>query len=633
MKFDSIIVEHLAFFRKYAGKESEMKRALTLSILILIIAASAFAQSIVETADSSDPVVDLGTGKSTSSLVDTAFDESGNLEVTYGGPDPITITFTGMLQGSLIVRSDNADYTLEFSQAGIWGSTLPAIQLKSTTTATIKAAPGTTNVISDSSENTKSGVITSSGNIILDGTDSSNLDIYAYRKNGIKTNGGVTVNGGDTIIYGDQLAEGNMINADMFFKMNGGRLAILARGDVHGSESKGIKVGGVEGAGAGLGYVEINDGQLVIQSVDKGITAAWKQSNAQTEDTSDDPVPNVYINGGFVTVRTTGTPYEYSDDESLSPEGIEAKNQLCINGGVVYLFTTDDSLNAGKEIIINDGYVVALASENDAIDSNGTIEINGGTVIAMSSSREQAFDCDNDKNFTYTGGTFVGAGNGNNMPNSEKTTGYSIAYGDSTFYAGDQIAVLDSEGKVVIGFVVPYEVDSLTSIVFGSEDFKQGETYVISTGAYASQPDFMATKGSEFRTRQTLVSMEITEHAVSKGYIGMNIGGDGTTPPEMPADFQDRGFGGRADVGQILQMLVQNSKGTELPQEVTITGELDSETAIQAMLYLLGNYVDFEDFKALFQGSMENGEFEMPQGVPQGMPGGMTPPQGGPFRN
>lgn len=610
-----------------------MKRALTLSILILIIAASAFAQSIVETADSSDPVVDLGTGKSTSSLVDTAFDESGNLEVTYGGPDPITITFTGMLQGSLIVRSDNADYTLEFSQAGIWGSTLPAIQLKSTTTATIKAAPGTTNVISDSSENTKSGVITSSGNIILDGTDSSNLDIYAYRKNGIKTNGGVTVNGGDTIIYGDQLAEGNMINADMFFKMNGGRLAILARGDVHGSESKGIKVGGVEGAGAGLGYVEINDGQLVIQSVDKGITAAWKQSNAQTEDTSDDPVPNVYINGGFVTVRTTGTPYEYSDDESLSPEGIEAKNQLCINGGVVYLFTTDDSLNAGKEIIINDGYVVALASENDAIDSNGTIEINGGTVIAMSSSREQAFDCDNDKNFTYTGGTFVGAGNGNNMPNSEKTTGYSIAYGDSTFYAGDQIAVLDSEGKVVIGFVVPYEVDSLTSIVFGSEDFKQGETYVISTGAYASQPDFMATKGSEFRTRQTLVSMEITEHAVSKGYIGMNIGGDGTTPPEMPADFQDRGFGGRADVGQILQMLVQNSKGTELPQEVTITGELDSETAIQAMLYLLGNYVDFEDFKALFQGSMENGEFEMPQGVPQGMPGGMTPPQGGPFRN
>ena len=76
-------------------------------------------------------------------------------------------------------------------------------------------------------------------------------------------------------------------------------------------------------------------------------------------------------------------------------------------------------------------------------------------------------------------------------------------------------------------------------------------------------------------------------------------------------------------------MLVQNSKGTELPQEVIINGDLDSEEAIQAMLYLLGNYVDFEDFMALFQGSMENGEFEMPQG----MPGDMTPPQGGPFRN
>ena len=50
------------------------------------------------------------------------------------------------------------------------------------------------------------------------------------------------------------------------------------------------------------------------------------------------------------------------------------------------------------------------------------------------------------------------------------------------------------------------------------------------------------------------------------------------------------------------------------------------------MLYLLGNDVDFEDFQALFKGSMENGEFDMPQGGPQGnfnpgfMPQGM--PQG-----
>ena len=89
------------------------------------------------------------------------------------------------------------------------------------------------------------------------------------------------------------------------------------------------------------------------------------------------------------------------------------------------------------------------------------------------------------------------------------------------------------------------------------------------------------------------------------------------------------GFGARADLGMILQMLVQNSAETELPGDVAITGDLDSEEAIQAMLYLLGNYVDFADFQTLFQGSMENGEFDMPQGGPQDMP----PAQSGPFMN
>ncbi|MBR4426512.1 MAG: carbohydrate-binding domain-containing protein, partial [Spirochaetales bacterium] len=116
--------------------------------------------------------------------------------------------------------------------------------------------------------------------------------------------------------------------------------------------------------------MEINGGSISIQSVGKAITAGWKLSeDAETEDTSDDPIPNVYINGGYILIITTGTPYEDSDDESLSPEGIEAKNELYINGGYIELHTTDDCLNAGKAVIINGGYVYAIASDNDSIDS------------------------------------------------------------------------------------------------------------------------------------------------------------------------------------------------------------------------------------------------------------------------
>ena len=624
-----------------------MKRFLTITILAMIITASLFAQSIVEvthdetsieadTVTDRGIVIDLTSGTSTSDLVKAAFNKDGNLEVTYKGTEPVSMTLTGTLNGTLIVKSDDAPYTLILNEAYIFGTTLPAIQLKSTTTATFLIADGSSNTISDSPENTKKGAITSSGDIVFEGTSDALLDIFVYKKHGIKTDGGVTVNGANIVIIGDEAAEGNMISADMFFVMNGGYLTIYADGNVHATESKGIKVNGVEAEGGGSGYVEINGGQLYIESVGKAITAGWKLSeDATTEGTSDDPIPDVYINGGNIMVITTGTPYEYSDDESLSPEGIEAKNNIIINGGNIYAWTTDDSLNAGNSVIINGGYVFAFATDNDSIDSNGTIEINGGTVVCMSSSREQAFDCDNDSNFKYTGGTYVGAGNGNNMPKASGTTGYSIAYGNTTFYAGDQIAVLDENGDVIIGFIVPYEIDNLTSIVFGSPAFTGGKTYTIALGAFKESSLGLVDSGAEFKMREEVVSMDLTDNTVSEGYIGMNVGGDmgfgnmgfgGQNPPDMQPDFQggnfpgnmNGDFGGRADISMILQMLMQNSTDTELPSEVAITGDLDSEEAIQAMLYLLGNYVDFDDFQTLFEGSMENGEFDMPQGGPQG---------------
>ena len=196
-----------------------MKKIISFTLFALLIASALWAQSITESTTEtpaetpaaedfsivtvpSGPAVDLTTGTSTSELVAAAFNKDGNLEVTYEGTEPIEIFLSGTLEGTLIVKSDNADYTLILNNVTITGKTLPAIQLKSTTTATIYMPDGTTSVISDSPENTKKGAITSSGSIVFAGSSRAILEIDVYKKHGVKTDGGVTFDSGYVYIHG-----------------------------------------------------------------------------------------------------------------------------------------------------------------------------------------------------------------------------------------------------------------------------------------------------------------------------------------------------------------------------------------------------------------------------------------------
>ena len=158
-------------------KEQKMKRLLAFAVLAMVLTASLMAQSITEVTHDERIVIDLTSGTSTSDQIIAALNADCNLEVTYDGTEPVSMTLTGTLNGTLIVKSDNAPYTLVLNEANIYGTTLPAIQLKSTTTATFLIEDGSYNTISDSAENTKKGVITSSGDIVFEGTKDSMLDI------------------------------------------------------------------------------------------------------------------------------------------------------------------------------------------------------------------------------------------------------------------------------------------------------------------------------------------------------------------------------------------------------------------------------------------------------------------------
>lgn len=564
-------------------------------ILFFVLICSSFLKA-------ADVTVNLSTGDCSSNLVSTTFSEN-NLEIVYKGTQKITVELKGAINGSVIVKSDLSDITLSLNNVTITGSELPAMQLKSEVNYTINLPKKTVNKISDSSSNGKKGAVTCSGDIIFEGSGTFNLSVM--KKHGLKTDGGVIINSGIVNIVGDEKAEGNMISADTYFIMNGGNLSIEAKGCVKESESKGIKVNGVEGKGFECGYVEINDGIIDIVSFGKAITAGWKaDEDGTTETLSDDPVPNVYIKGGKITVKTTGTPREdtytngISNNDGVSPEGIEAKNNLYLIGGSASVLTTDDCINAGNLICISGGTWYLGSTDNDALDSNGIVEISGGKTVIYSSSREQAIDCDSDNNFRFTGGMFIGLGNGNNMPKASGTSAYSVAYGGTTFKGGDHVALLDKSGKIVLGFVVPNSVTNANSIVIGSSDLCSGQSYTLAKGKFSKTSDGIITSGS-FKSSSTLYTFTMSDFTVSEGYIGMNVG-NGMEKPD--------GFGGMGGRDMMMNPGFGFEMDALLPDKIRIDGDLTVEEARQAVNYLMNKYLITDGMN----GGRPNGE--MPNG-------------------
>ena len=527
-----------------------MKKVLIPLVLVFLLAAgNVFASGVKETkvtseAVKSDVSVNLADATADNDKVSVSVNNDGNIQITNKTDGQLTVALSGSFNGTVIMKS-SYDMTMVMNNVNVSASTLPAMQLKGDVTYTFYLAEGSSNSLSDSAENTKKGAVTADGSVVIDGSGSLTLNVC--KKHGFKLDGGLTVNNGTVVINGDSLAQGNMVSADLWFVMNGGNLTVNANGSVYTSESKGIKVNGTEGYDGHSGYVEINGGTINITSVGKAITAGWKASeDAKTEDTSDDPDPSVYINGGTLNLKTTGTPYEVSDDESLSPEGIEGKDSVVINGGIIEVDSTDDSINAGKLIQFNGGVVYAKASMNDCIDSNGTIEVNGGIVVALCTAggAEQAFDCDNDSNFSYTGGTFVGLGGGNNIPSGSATSAYSITCGSSSYKDGEQVAVLDSDGKVVAGFIVPSDFTTGSCLIIGSQSITGSKTYTLAKGTFrgAVTVNGVVQSCTSFTSSSTLGTYTMTSYAQSSGYTGMNLGKPGEFPGEPPEGFDPGDF-------------------------------------------------------------------------------------------
>ena len=296
----------------------------------------------------------------------------------------------------------------------------------------------------------------------------------------IKADGDVTITGGDIFIESQSAADGGKgISADGNIVITNGAITIsTAGGGETYTNENGLKdsysscciksdmdisiLGGVINCtSTGIGGKGISaDGALTIGTLNgnaedlilKTTTSGERFYVSGTGENADYANPkaikseaNMIVNSGTITIRCT--------QSNEGGEGLESKDSLIINGGIIDIVSYDDCINAANHISITGGNIHCNGSGNDGIDCNGTLSISGGFVISKGARQpEGGIDCDQ-STFRMNGGIVIGTGGSTSSPTANASSQYSIVYKNAT--AGNAICIKNSSGEDVLLFQLP----------------------------------------------------------------------------------------------------------------------------------------------------------------------------------
>ena len=296
--------------------------------------------------------------------------------------------------------------------------------------------------------------------------------------------------------------------------MNGGNAPDMSNGNAPGMNggSGGNKAGGdrpgmpgdfnESGNSSGQSYstkgikaeseINISGFTINISSTDDGIHA---NSDSGVLETGEDGKGTIVINGGTITI-SSGDDGMHADKQLdandgyinivTSYEGLEAIT-INLNGGKVYVYATDDGINActgdGKTtpiINVNGGYidVTTAFGDTDGIDSNGNYVQTGGFVLVKggSSSGNVSGSIDVDGTVTITGGTCVALGGVCETP-VNSVNAYVLS---SVSFSSGSYSLKDASGNEVISFTVD---GSFSNGWICSDTLTNGTSYTLYRGS------------------------------------------------------------------------------------------------------------------------------------------------------
>ena len=219
--------------------------------------------------------------------------------------------------------------------------------------------------------------------------------------------------------------------------------------------------------------INISGFTINISSTDDGIHA---NSDSGVLETGDDGIhadKQLDVNDGYINVVT-------------SYEGLEAIT-INLNGGKIYVYATDDGINActgdGKTspiVNVTGGYidVTTASGDTDGIDSNGNYVQTGGFVLVKggSSSGNVSGSIDVDGTVTITGGTCVALGGVCETP-INSANAYVLS---SVSFSSGRYSLKDASGNEVISFTVD---GSFSNGWICSDTLTTGTSYTLYRGS------------------------------------------------------------------------------------------------------------------------------------------------------